>query len=164
MAARASRFLAVIFTALALVPGGAHLMSLPAKIDMPEQPYFIVQQIYRGWAWAGIAIFAALFANLASAFLAPRHARQFWLAVAAALLIAATLAIFFIWTYPANQMTANWTSVPVGWEHLRVQWEYSHAANAAVTFVALLCSVGAALSTDDQRAIRRSRDADVSPS
>ncbi len=155
MAARASQFLAVILTALAFVPGAAHLMELPAKIDMPEQPYFIVQQIYRGWAWVGLAIFAALFANLGSAMLAPRQSRQFWLSTAAGLLIAAMLAIFFIWTYPANQATANWTSVPEGWERLRAQWEYSHAVNAVIMFVALLCSVGSALSSDVARDVAR---------
>jgi hypothetical protein len=148
MAAKVSQFVAVICTAIALLPGGAHLMALPAKIDMPEQPYFVAQQIYRGWAWAGVAIFAAIFANFASAILARAHPKQFWLSLAAGLLVAATLAVFFAWTYPANQVTGNWTSVPDGWEQLRVQWEYSHAANAVITFVALLCSVGAALSAD----------------
>ncbi len=146
MAVKVCQFLAVVLTALALVPGGAHLMALPAKIDMPEQPYFVAQQIYRGWALAGAVIFAAIFANFASAYVARHNLRQFWLSVAAGLLIAATLAIFFAWTYPANQATGNWTSVPEDWERLRIRWEYSHAVNALVTFGALLCSVGAAMS------------------
>jgi hypothetical protein len=148
MAMKISQFLAIVVTAIAVVPGGAHILALPAKIAMPEQPYFIAQQIYSGWAWLGIAIFAAIFANLASAILARHHPRQLLLSLAATLLVATTLAVFFGWTYPANQATANWTAVPSNWEHLRMQWEYSHAVNAALTFVALLCSVGAALSTD----------------
>ena len=146
MTTKASQFLAIIITALALLPGGAHVMSLPAKIDMPEEPYFVAQQVYRGWAWAGVVIFAAIFANFASAFLTRHSPRQFWLSLAAGLLIAATLAIFFIWTFPANQATGNWTSVPGDWEQLRSEWEYSHAVNALITFIALLCAVGAALS------------------
>jgi MFS family permease len=151
MGARVSQFLAVILTAIALIPSGAHLIALPVKVDMPEEPYFVVQQIYRGWAWLGIVIVAAIFANFASAMLARHHPRQFWLSLAASLLIAATLLIFFTWTYPANQETGNWTSVTRDWEHLRLQWEYSHAVNAAIIFVAFLCSVGAALSMDDAR-------------
>ena len=143
---RTSQFLAIVFTALALAPGAAHLMELPAKIAMPEEAYFTVQQIYRGWALAGIAIFAALLANLGSAALTRHHPRQFWLSTVAGLLIAVTLAIFFIWTYPANQVTGNWTSVPDDWEQLRIEWEYSHAVNAVLTFIALLCSAGAAIS------------------
>jgi MFS family permease len=151
MMTRASQFLAIILTAIALVPGGAHLLALSTKIDMPEEPYLVVQQIYRGWAWLGIAIVAAIFANIASAWLARHHRRQFWLFLAAGLLIAATLVVFFTWTYPANQATGNWSSVPKEWEQLRIQWEYSHAVNAAITFVAFLCAVGAALSTDSRQ-------------
>ena len=148
---KASQFLAVILTALALLPGGAHLMALPAKIDMPEDPYFVVQQIYRGWALAGVVIFLAIFANILAAALT-RHDNWKWpLFGAAGVLIAATLAIFFAWTYPANQATGNWTSTPEDWERLRAQWEYSHAVNAVITFVALLCSVGAAVSTGRHR-------------
>ena len=146
MPTKTSQFLAIILTALALLPGGAHVMSLPAKIDMPEEPYFVAQQVYRGWAWVGIVIFAAIFANFASAFLTRHNRRQFWLSLASGLLIATTLAIFFTWTFPANQATGNWTSVPEDWQRLRFEWEYSHAVNALITLIALLCAVGAALS------------------
>ena len=54
--------------------------------------------------------------------------------------VALTLVVFFLWTYPANQATANWTTIPNHWEQLRRQWEYSHAFNAVITFLAL-CSV-----------------------
>jgi len=151
MLAKPSQFLAVVLTALALLPGGAHLMALPAKIAMPEDPYFVVQQIYRGWALAGVVIFLAIFANLLAALLTRESRRKWQLFGAAALLIAATLAVFFLWTYPANQATGNWTSVPENWEQLRTEWEYSHAANAAITFLALLCSVGALVSTGPRR-------------
>jgi hypothetical protein len=144
MLRKVSCFLAVVMTALSLLPGGAHVMSLPAKIAMPEDPYFVVQQIYRGWALAGAVIILAILANFAAAILAQGTPRRLF--VAAGMLIALTLAIFFTWTYPANQATGNWTSVPENWEQLRTQWEYSHAVNAVITFVALLCAVGASLS------------------
>jgi MFS family permease len=151
MATKVCQFLAVVLTALALLPGGAHLMELPAKIAMPEDPYFVVQQIYRGWALAGAVIFLAIFANVLAALLT-RHTRRKWqLFAMAGLLIAVTLAIFFTWTYPANQATGNWTSAPENWEQLRVEWEYSHAVNAAIMFLALLCSVAAAVSTGPRR-------------
>jgi hypothetical protein len=151
MATKASQFLAVVLTALALMPDGAHLMALPAKIAMPEQPYFVVQQVYRGWAWAGAVIFVAIFANFMAALLTRDSPRKWRLFGGAAALIAATLAIFFAWTFPANQATGNWTSAPENWEQLRTQWEYSHAANAAITFLALLCSAGAAVATGRRR-------------
>ena len=151
MLTKASQFLAVVLTALALLPGGAHLMSLPAKIVMPEEPYFVAQQVYRGWAWAGVAIFLAIFANVLAALLTRDRPVKWRLFGAAAALIAATLAVFFAWTYPANQAIGNWTSAPENWEQLRAAWEYSHAANAAIAFLALLCSVGAAVSTGPRR-------------
>jgi membrane protease YdiL (CAAX protease family) len=160
MLTKASHFLAVVLTALALLPGGAHLMALPAKIAMPEDPYFVVQQIYRGWALAGVVIFLAIFANLLAALVTRESRRKWQLFGAAALLIAATLAVFFLWTYPANQATGNWTSVPKNWEQLRTSWEYSHAANAAISFLALLCSVGAAVSTGPRQAHEARRVSD----
>jgi len=66
------------------------------------------------------------------------------------LLIAANLAIFFVWTFPTNQATNNWTVVPNNWNKLRLQWEYSHAANAVVTFAALVCVVIAVLRQPSQ--------------
>ena len=152
MQRRAVQFLAVIITAMTLVPSGAHVLSLDAKLALPVEPYFVVQQIYQGWAWLGIVVVVAMLINFAGAMLTRDRPRQFGLSLAAGLLIAVTLAIFFTWTYPANQATVNWTFIPGDWERLRMQWEYSHAVNAALTFAAFLCSVGAALSTQAPQA------------
>jgi hypothetical protein len=56
------------------------------------------------------------------------------------------LAIFLLWTLPANQATGNWTSVPGNWDTLRRQWEYSHAANAGIAFIALCLTALSVLS------------------
>jgi hypothetical protein len=140
MGLRSIQFLAIIFTALALVPGGAHFFEMFNKIELDQAQYLIVQNIYRGWALFGIALFGALFANIAQAVMLRGQTTAFWFAVAACIGIAANLAIFFIWTYPTNVATNNWTTVPENWQALRAQWEYSHAANALVMF-ASFCSV-----------------------
>jgi hypothetical protein len=140
MGLRIAQFLAIVLTALALVPAGAHLFELPNKIGLPQDAYFIVQNIYRGWALFGIVLFGALGANLALTFLVRRRPGAFWLALLAFLLVAATLVVFFTWTYPANQATANWTQIPANWQELRLRWEYAHATNAVLTFIAL-CAV-----------------------
>jgi hypothetical protein len=140
MRLRSIQFLAIIFTALALVPGGAHFFEMFNKIELDQAQYLIVQNIYRGWALFGIALFGALFANIAQAVMLRGQTTAFWFAVAACIGIAANLAIFFIWTYPTNVATNNWTTVPENWQALRAQWEYSHAANALVMF-ASFCSV-----------------------
>lgn len=51
---------ALIFVALALVPGGAHLASLPNKISRAPEAYMVMQQAYSGWALFGIVIYGAL--------------------------------------------------------------------------------------------------------
>jgi hypothetical protein len=137
---RLVQFLAIVLTALSLVPAGAHLAELPNKIGLDQKAYFAVQNMYRGWALFGIVLFGPLAANLALATMLRRQRAPFWLALAGFLLMAATLVIFFMWTYPANQATSNWTVVPANWQQLRTTWEYAHATNAVLTFLAL-CAV-----------------------
>ncbi len=140
MTPRLLHFLAIILVGLALVPAGAHLFALPNKIAMSQEDYFTAQAVYRGWALFGIVLIAALVATVACAFVLGRRQRPYVLAGLAGLLIAATLAIFFLWTFPANQATANWTVVPENWRELRMQWEFAHAVNAVLTFAAF-CAI-----------------------
>ena len=134
---RATYIAAVLLTALALVPAGAHFFELPNKIALPRDAYFTLQQVYRGWALFGVVLFAAIAAN-AGLGVALRRARlPAWPGFLAAALIAGTLVIFFIWVFPGNQATANWTTMPENWETLRARWEYGHAASAVLTFLAL---------------------------
>src|SRR5438128_4608796 len=152
MALRLIQLLAIILTALALVPSGAHLAALPNnyKMAMAQAAYFIAQQIYAGWALFGIVLSGALAANLAHTIVLCRLGRSFGYALGSFLLIAANLAIFFVWTFPTNQATNNRTVVPDNWNNLRIQWEYSHAANAMVTFAALVCVLIAVLRQPSQ--------------
>jgi hypothetical protein len=130
---RTVKFLAIVLTALALVPLGAHLFVLPNKILLTESNYFIVQNIYRGWALFGIVLFGALFANLTLAW-ALRGQRAFVFVAICLGCLVANLVIFFAFTFPANQATNNWTEVPADWQQLRWQWEVSHALNALIAF------------------------------
>jgi membrane associated rhomboid family serine protease len=65
-----------------------------------------------------------------------------------AALITASLAVFFIWIFPANQATGNWTTIPDNWEVLRRHWEYAHAASALIVFAAFLATVMATVSPE----------------
>ena len=136
---RAAQFFAVVLTALALVLAGAHLFEFPNKIDLPQEEYFIVQNIYRGWALFGVVLIGALIADLTLALMLRGRRGPFLLALAGFILMTATLVVFFTWTFPANQATSNWTVVPDAWRALRTQWEYAHATNAMLTFIALCC-------------------------
>jgi hypothetical protein len=123
----------------------AHLFELPRKIRMSENHYFVVQRIYIGWWIVGLFLPAAFVANLALAVAYKDDIKTLGLAVAAAALVLVNLAIFLVWTQPVNTITRNWTTRQPNWQHLLQQWEYSHAANAVVTFLAFCCSVLAAL-------------------
>lgn len=147
MLPRLTQFAAIVLTAVALVPAGAHLAELPGKIGMDRETYFAVQSIYRGWAFFGVALFGSLLANIMAAILTRDRWPTCVASLAAAILMAANLAIFFTWTFPTNQATQNWTVAPDNWRELRAQWEYSHAVNAVLTFFAL-CSATAAVLLD----------------
>jgi hypothetical protein len=139
-ALKLTQFLALVLTALALVPGGAHLFAMPNKIDLAQTDYFIAQSVYRGWAWLGTVLIGAIVINFILTIMVRRRPLGFVLTAFNLLCLVANLAIFFAWTFPANQATNNWTVVPANWEMLRTQWEYSHAINAAITFVGF-CSL-----------------------
>jgi hypothetical protein len=140
-----AQFLAIVLTALALVPPGAHLLALPNKIHLPQERYLMVQQVYRGWAFLGVLPVAAAIANGWVAALVLQWRLPFFYSVTATLCLFGTLAIFFAWTLPANIATDNWVSKTPNWTALRRQWEYSHAANALITLVALCLSILTAL-------------------
>lgn len=146
MSIRIPQFLAILFTVLALVPGGAHLLESANKMKLSDMDYMTVQQIYAGWAFAGIVIFAAIAANIWLAIASRSQPLPFALACCAAGLIVLTLITFFIWIYPANQATAQWTSMPENLAPLRAQWERTHAINAVITFLAVIATVIASLS------------------
>ena len=130
-------FIALVLTAIALIPAGAHVFEMSGKMKLGRDAYFVVQGLYRGWAWFGIAIVGSLLACVANATL-PGNRRDRLLSLFAALMIAASLAIFFAYVYPANQITQNWTTIPANWKNLRYQWEWGHAVSAVFTFLAFL--------------------------
>ena len=61
--------LAIILTAIALVPSGAHLFALPNKIGLTQDDYFVAQSLYRGWSLFGVVLIGSLAANAALAIL-----------------------------------------------------------------------------------------------
>jgi hypothetical protein len=143
------RFTSLLFTALALSASMAHLLELPNKIKLSREHYAIVQQIYRGWSLLGIVVVVAIISTLFVVMLV--HERKvFLLSLSALLCLIATQAIFWFFTFPVNQQTKNWTTLPSHWPDLRRQWEYSHAASACLDLAALSLLILALLVTDEQ--------------
>lgn len=138
------RWLALLFVFVAALPAGAHLLELPNKLRLAQADYFTVQQIYAGWALLGIVLFGAIATTLGYALALYRHGRPYLYALAALLLVLLNLGIYFLFTFPTNRATSNWTAVHADWDALRTQWEYSHAVNALVIFAAFFCLLIAA--------------------
>ncbi|BBK43060.1 hypothetical protein STVA_30800 [Allostella vacuolata] len=153
------RLLALTLTAIALVPSAAHLLEMPAKMGLDREEYFLVQGIYAGWSWFAVPILGAIVANLAL-FVGERRRERAAarMALVAAVLVALSLAIFFLWVFPGNQATANWTTATDDWQSLRRRWEYGHAGGAILVFAAFLAT---ALATTWPGRDRRSRRGDA---
>ena len=152
MSIRVVQFVAVMFTVLALVPGGAHLLELPHEMALDRDAYLLVQGIYRGWALAGVVLFGALLSTFCLAIVSRSQALPMVLASFAFALVLTTLLTFFVWVYPANQATAQWTVATADFERLRTQWEYTHAANAVLTLLAVAATFAASLAWSDRSA------------
>ena len=136
---RTLQFVAMMLAALALVPGGAHLFAFPNKIHLSESDYFVTQSVYWGWALFGIVLIGAILASFVAVVIRGQRRPSIFTLINLLCLLA-TLAIFFVFTLPANQATNNWTEIPANWEQLRWQWEMSHAVNAMITFIGF-CSL-----------------------
>jgi hypothetical protein len=138
-------FLAIVLTALALGPGMAHVMELPNKLPMSRDAYLTVQRVYRGWNRIAVVVIGALVATLVLTLTVEGDA--FVPALIAFLAIVGTQIVFWVFTFPVNRKTRNWTSVPDDWQPLRDRWELSHAASAVLNFIAVVCVAIAALRT-----------------
>src|SRR5262249_41852617 len=108
-----------------LVPSGAHLLEMPRKLLMSREAFFSAQQMYLGWALFGIPITLKVVIDAVLGVslwrISPASARA---ALVSAILIAAGLAVFFVWVQPANTATANWSMQPSDWTALRTKWEW----------------------------------------
>lgn len=129
------RFLALLFTAITLSALMAHLLELRIKINLAKDDYQTVQGIYAGWQWLGIFEFGAILLNLIWTIFDRKYKTRFPYLLAALICFILSITIFFVFTFPANQETLGWTSLPANWIDLRNNWEYSHAARAVVALV-----------------------------
>jgi hypothetical protein len=132
------RILSVLFAALALIFSGAHLFELPHKIGLSASDYLTVQQLYRGWQFAGIVVVGAVVSIAALAYAVRNERRVFVPTLIALFCILGTQVVFWLFNFPANQATDNWATLPADWETLRRRWEFAHAASALLNLGALI--------------------------
>jgi hypothetical protein len=128
-----------------MVPSGAHALELINKMAMSAGEYLIAQRSYRGWAFAGIFVVAALLFTGGLSLALRGDAPSFGPALFAFACLVATQLVFWLFTYPMNVRTRNWTEVPKDFEAVRRQWEYSHAAAAVLNLLAFVGVILAAM-------------------
>jgi hypothetical protein len=148
----------IVIVALCLVPAGAHFFELANKMSLAPAEYMIVQKIYAGWSLFGIPIITALLLTLIHTFMVRGDRLVFNLSLSTALCLTATQVIFWMFTYPMNLATSNWTVPPEDIELARRQWEYSHAVNAVLTFIAFVAITASALANRREIAMMRAVD------
>jgi hypothetical protein len=132
-------FASAVLAALALAPAMAHVLEMRGKLALSRDEYRTVQRIYRGWSRLGVVVVAALGSTALLAWRVRDEAALFVPAASAFACIAATQAVFWIWTFPVNRVTSDWTRLPDDWTALRLRWEGSHAVSAVFNLVAVMC-------------------------
>lgn len=115
------RIVSVVLAAVALVPAGAHLFSLLSKLRLDDVAYLASQRAYDGWNLFGVVVVLSIASTLALAIALYRAGEPFQLVTLALLCLIGTQAIFWIFTYPTNVATQNWTSLTQDWEALRLR-------------------------------------------
>lgn len=114
-------------------------MLLPNKIELSRENYLIVQQVYRVWnVLMGILWLGELLSLVSLTIISRAEKKTFlWTLMALICFIGANI-VFWMFTYPANRQTNNWTMLPENWSERRNQWEYSHAAGAVLQLLSFL--------------------------
>jgi hypothetical protein len=82
------------------------------------------------------------------AYLMREHKRPgFRLALAAAVLFALALLLWWVLVYPVNVELAKWVDgpVPADWTDYRARWEWGHAALAALNLTGFAALIGSVL-------------------
>ena len=150
------RVLAIVTVALYLVPTGAHLFELAGKLALSPADYMTVQ----GSTGLGAVRHRGIRRDAADPVArdpAPPRTQRLHPVAGRILLSCGTQVVFWVFTYPMNVASSNWTVTPEHFEAARRQWEYSHAASAMLTFLALIAiaSAGGGRSRLGRNAIKR---------
>jgi hypothetical protein len=148
---KAVRFVAILLAALTLGMGFCHLLQLPSRMGWDQ--YLWVGSTVQGGLYSlfgsiGAVIDVATVIALALlAYFVHEHARPgFRLALAAAILFALGLILWWVLVYPVNVELAKWVNgpVPSDWTYYRARWEWGHAVISLLElagFAALIASV-----------------------
>lgn len=138
---RACRFICLLFAALGLILGGAHVLELPPRMDYEAELYATVTStLYR--LFGSVGAFLQVGSILSAAVLAflVRGRPSFRLTLFGTLGLVLSLVLWITLVAPVNAawlqvMQSAPESVPSAYERLRPRWEYGHVAAFAAWFI-----------------------------
>ena len=140
-------FLALLAMALSLGPSFAHLLEAPPRLTVWSPELWREATVLNGPILLGAVLTFLI-----------RHKRPaFWLAMAATILYATSLATWFAVVAPMNAILAQWEPGPIpdNFEAVRNRWEAGHIAISAIKVVGLSCMIAGVLSIGQQRGPQR---------
>lgn len=144
------RFIALLLVASSMGLSFCHLMEMPPRLRWEAGLWMAATNfggLYHLFGRIGAVIdVGAVVTAAALAFLVRTRRPAFHFALAAAGLMALSLAVWFAFVAPMNRIMAAWTPgvVPPDFASVRDQWEYSHAVIAGIKmagFASLALSV-----------------------
>lgn len=132
---------AVAFTAIALMPAGAHVFEMSGNLGLAPASYITVQSVHHGWVLFAVAMLFATAAIGLHTFLVRRNAASYGWSLVALVAVGAAQIVFWAVAYPINAATEGWTELPVDFDAARRQWEHAIAAAGVLSFAGLLALV-----------------------
>ncbi|MFN3511659.1 MAG: hypothetical protein ACK41C_01330 [Phenylobacterium sp.] len=137
------RFAALLIAALSLGPSFAHLLEAPPRLKVWSPELWREATVFNGQfklfgVLGGPLDAGAIVVVGALAFLMRHDRPGFWLALAAAVLFAASLAVWLSVVAPANSVLATWKPgpIPPDFAIVRNRWETGHIVIATIKIAA----------------------------
>jgi hypothetical protein len=146
-------FLALLVMALSLGPSFAHLLEAAPRLTVwspdlwRETTVFNAQFMYFAIIGGPLDVLAILLGVIVT-FLVRHERPAFWLALAATIAYAASLATWTAVVVPMNSIMGGWQPgpLPANFDAVRAQWETGHIVMTVIKTVGLSCMIGYALS------------------
>jgi hypothetical protein len=142
---QALRFVSLLFGALGLAPGAAHVLEMPVKLAYTPQLYFAVTStLYALFGSVGAVIQVGALVIAGWLAFVSRGLPGVRFVVAAVLLLGLSLVAWGALVAPVN---AQWgkaiasgsNALPQLYAALRLRWEYGHVAAFALWFAGFCC-------------------------
>lgn len=144
MSLRTLYFFTLLLAVLAFGPSFGHALEAANKLALDPQGYLVAQQLYQGWALLGLIILPSIVLTGFLVLALRRRGLSLAGALTALILQVWAQIVFWLFIWPANAATRQWTTLPPDWTALRAQWEYGHVVGALLNLgavIALLLSL-----------------------